>query len=116
MPASLVLTLDNSLKDCIVLDNFLIYIFTGQVIDAKNFRLQIDEHKKSSSFPEAFHQIAFAVTWSSVLSYLYHFVFTTKFGILCADSAVLKFVLLDESQNANNHNNRKRQTFLNRML
>uniref|UniRef100_A0A0E0QAP7 CobW/HypB/UreG nucleotide-binding domain-containing protein n=1 Tax=Oryza rufipogon TaxID=4529 RepID=A0A0E0QAP7_ORYRU len=30
------------------------------VIDAKAFRLQIDEHKKSSSFPEAFHQIAFA--------------------------------------------------------
>uniref|UniRef100_A0A0D9X143 CobW/HypB/UreG nucleotide-binding domain-containing protein n=1 Tax=Leersia perrieri TaxID=77586 RepID=A0A0D9X143_9ORYZ len=30
------------------------------VIDAKNFTLQIDEHKKSSSFPEAFHQIAFA--------------------------------------------------------
>lgn len=26
----------------------------------KNFRLQIDEHKNSSSFPEAFHQIAFA--------------------------------------------------------
>lgn len=112
MPASLVLTLDNSLKDCIVLDNFLIYIFTGQVIDAKNFRLQIDEHKKSSSFPEAFHQIAFAVTWSSVLSYLYHFVFTTEFGILCADFVVLKFVLLDESQNANNHNNKSVKTFL----
>ncbi|BAT02464.1 Os07g0594900 [Oryza sativa Japonica Group] len=30
------------------------------VIDAKAFRLQIDEHKKSSSFPEAFHQIAFS--------------------------------------------------------
>jgi G3E family GTPase len=41
------------------LHQFAIYL---QVIDAKNFRLQIDEHKTSSSFPEAFHQIAFAVT------------------------------------------------------
>uniref|UniRef100_A0A0E0EDX8 CobW/HypB/UreG nucleotide-binding domain-containing protein n=1 Tax=Oryza meridionalis TaxID=40149 RepID=A0A0E0EDX8_9ORYZ len=30
-----------------------------QLVQTKE-RLQIDEHKKSSSFPEAFHQIAFA--------------------------------------------------------
>uniref|UniRef100_A0A0E0EDX7 CobW/HypB/UreG nucleotide-binding domain-containing protein n=1 Tax=Oryza meridionalis TaxID=40149 RepID=A0A0E0EDX7_9ORYZ len=37
-----------------------IKFYSIMVIDAKSFRLQIDEHKKSSSFPEAFHQIAFA--------------------------------------------------------
>jgi len=43
-----------------------------QVIDAKNFRVQIDEHKNASSFPEAFHQIAFAVTYPLFLSYYYY--------------------------------------------
>jgi G3E family GTPase len=55
-PAPLVsiLWLDDQLESSIKLDSII------TVIDAKNFRLQIDEHKKSSSFPEAFHQIAFA--------------------------------------------------------
>lgn len=55
-PAPLVsiLWLDDQLESSIRLDSII------TVIDAKNFRLQIDEHKNSSSFPEAFHQIAFA--------------------------------------------------------
>ncbi|KAK3125593.1 hypothetical protein QOZ80_7BG0607070 [Eleusine coracana subsp. coracana] len=55
-PAPLVsiLWLDDQLESSIILDSII------TVIDAKNFRLQIDEHKNSSSFPEAFHQIAFA--------------------------------------------------------
>jgi len=31
------------------------------VVDAKNLRFQLDEHRGSSSFPEAYLQIAFAV-------------------------------------------------------
>jgi G3E family GTPase len=55
-PAPLVsiLWLDEQLESSIRLDSII------TVIDAKNFRLQIDEHQNSSSFPEAFHQIAFA--------------------------------------------------------
>lgn len=32
-----------------------------QVVDAKNLRFQLSENKSSSSFPEAYLQIAFAV-------------------------------------------------------
>ncbi|XP_048555587.1 COBW domain-containing protein 1 isoform X2 [Triticum urartu] len=55
-PAPLVsiLWLDDQLESSIRLDSII------TVIDAKNFRRQIDEHMNSSSFPEAFHQIAFA--------------------------------------------------------
>lgn len=55
-PAPLVsiLWLDDQLESSIRLDSII------TVIDAKNFRQQIDEHTNSSSFPEAFHQIAFA--------------------------------------------------------
>jgi len=53
-PLVSVLWLDDQLESSIVLDSII------TVIDAKNFRVQIDEHKNSSSFPEAFHQIAFA--------------------------------------------------------
>ncbi|XP_045088730.1 uncharacterized protein [Aegilops tauschii subsp. strangulata] len=55
-PAPLVsiLWLDDQLESSIRLDSII------TVIDAKNFRRQIDEHTNSSSFPEAFHQIAFA--------------------------------------------------------
>ncbi|CAN6225962.1 unnamed protein product [Urochloa humidicola] len=53
-PLVSVLWLDDQLESSIRLDSII------TVIDAKNFRVQIDEHKNSSSFPEAFHQIAFA--------------------------------------------------------
>ncbi|OQU90206.1 hypothetical protein SORBI_3002G364800 [Sorghum bicolor] len=54
-PLVSVLWLDDQLESSIRLDSII------TVIDAKNFRVQIDEHKNSSSFPEAFHQIAFAL-------------------------------------------------------
>jgi hypothetical protein len=61
-----------------------------QVIDAKNFRVQIDEHKNCSSFPETFHQIAFAVT-PFCLFYPYHFM--VYFGIFTSSTRIGRMVL-----------------------
>ncbi|CAD6223213.1 unnamed protein product [Miscanthus lutarioriparius] len=61
-PLVFVLWLDDQLESSIRLDSII------TVIDAKNFRVQIDEHKNSSSFPEAFHQIAFAVDLNEVFN------------------------------------------------
>ena len=33
----------------------------GQVVDAKNLRFQLKKHEDSSTFPDAFLQIAFTV-------------------------------------------------------
>ncbi|KAH7665229.1 P-loop containing nucleoside triphosphate hydrolase protein [Dioscorea alata] len=55
-PAPLVsiLWLDDQLESSVKLDSII------TVVDAKNLRLQLDEHRNSTSFPEAFLQIAFA--------------------------------------------------------
>ncbi|XP_038886769.1 COBW domain-containing protein 1 isoform X2 [Benincasa hispida] len=54
-PLASVLWLDDQLESSIKLDSII------TVVDAKNLRFQLNEHRSSSSFPEAFHQIAFAV-------------------------------------------------------
>ncbi|KAJ0981985.1 hypothetical protein J5N97_010240 [Dioscorea zingiberensis] len=55
-PAGLIsiLWLDDQLESSVKLDSVI------TVVDAKNLRLQLDEHRNSTSFPEAFLQIAFA--------------------------------------------------------
>ncbi|CAK9313151.1 unnamed protein product [Citrullus colocynthis] len=55
-PLASVLWLDDQLESSIKLDSII------TVVDAKNLHFQLNEHKSSSSFPEAFHQIAFADT------------------------------------------------------
>ncbi|KAJ8760924.1 hypothetical protein K2173_021962 [Erythroxylum novogranatense] len=53
-PLASVLWLDDQLESAIKLDSIL------TVVDAKNFRFQLHKHRNSTSFPEAFLQIAFA--------------------------------------------------------
>ncbi|KAK6921929.1 Cobalamin (vitamin B12) biosynthesis CobW-like, C-terminal [Dillenia turbinata] len=53
-PLASVLWLDDQLESAVRLDSIV------TVVDAKNLRLQLRGHKESSSFPEAFLQIAFA--------------------------------------------------------
>ncbi|KAK9105355.1 hypothetical protein Scep_022199 [Stephania cephalantha] len=53
-PLASVLWLDDQLESEVKLDSII------TVVDAKNLRLQLSEHRDSSSFPEAFTQIAFA--------------------------------------------------------
>ncbi|XP_043687037.1 COBW domain-containing protein 1 isoform X2 [Telopea speciosissima] len=53
-PLASVLWLDDQLESAVKLDSII------TVVDAKNLRLQLNKHSGSSSFPEAFLQIAFA--------------------------------------------------------
>ncbi|KAL2667105.1 hypothetical protein AAZV13_01G050200 [Glycine max] len=53
-PLASVLWLDEQLESEVKLDSIV------TVVDAKNLRFQLDEHRGSSSFPEAYFQIAFA--------------------------------------------------------
>lgn len=53
-PLASVLWLDDQLESDVKLDSIV------TVVDAKNLRYQLKRHDDSSSFPEAFHQIAFA--------------------------------------------------------
>ncbi|KAF8040414.1 hypothetical protein BT93_B2598 [Corymbia citriodora subsp. variegata] len=53
-PLASVLWLDEQLESAVKLDSIV------TVVDAKNLRLQLNEQRDSSSFPEAFLQIAFA--------------------------------------------------------
>lgn len=53
-PLASVLWLDDQLESAVKLDSIV------TVVDAKNLRYQLKRHDDSSSFPEAFHQIAFA--------------------------------------------------------
>ncbi|KAJ7943359.1 COBW domain-containing protein 1 [Quillaja saponaria] len=53
-PLASVLWLDDQLESSVKLDSII------TVVDAKNLRFQLGEHRGSSSFPEAFLQIAFA--------------------------------------------------------
>ncbi|KAK1292279.1 hypothetical protein QJS10_CPB17g01974 [Acorus calamus] len=53
-PLASILWLDDQLESAVKLDSII------TVVDAKNLRLQLDEHRESASFPEAFLQIAFA--------------------------------------------------------
>ncbi|KAE8023150.1 hypothetical protein FH972_008888 [Carpinus fangiana] len=53
-PLASVLWLDDQLESAVRLDSII------TVVDAKNLRFQLNERKASSSFPEAFLQIAFA--------------------------------------------------------
>ncbi|KAG2707006.1 hypothetical protein I3843_05G116100 [Carya illinoinensis] len=53
-PLASVLWLDDQLESEVKLDSII------TVVDAKNLRFQLNEHRASSSFPEAFLQIAFA--------------------------------------------------------
>ncbi|XP_060669274.1 uncharacterized protein LOC107428882 isoform X6 [Ziziphus jujuba] len=53
-PLASVLWLDDQLESAVKLDSII------TVVDAKNLRFQLDEHRSSSSFAEAYHQIAFA--------------------------------------------------------
>ncbi|KAL6505649.1 hypothetical protein OROHE_023028 [Orobanche hederae] len=53
-PLASVLWLDDQLESDIRLDSII------TVVDAKNLRYQLKSHHDSSSFPEAYHQIAFA--------------------------------------------------------
>ncbi|KAL0557458.1 hypothetical protein IC582_005996 [Cucumis melo] len=55
-PLASVLWLDDQLESSIKLDSII------TVVDAKNLHFQLNEHRSSSSFPEAFHQIVFADT------------------------------------------------------
>lgn len=57
--------------------NFI--IISMQVVDAKNLRQQIDEYRYSSSFPEAYTQIAYAV-----FNYYTDFFSTCSFELLTA--------------------------------
>ncbi|TYH33977.1 hypothetical protein ES332_D13G096700v1 [Gossypium tomentosum] len=54
-PLASVLWLDDQLESSVKLDSIV------TVVDAKNLRFQLNRHHDSSSFPEAFLQIAFAV-------------------------------------------------------
>ncbi|XP_027361481.1 COBW domain-containing protein 1 isoform X1 [Abrus precatorius] len=53
-PLASVLWLDEQLESEVKLDSIV------TVVDAKNLRFQLNEHRGSSSFPEAYFQIAFA--------------------------------------------------------
>ncbi|KAJ6768384.1 COBW DOMAIN-CONTAINING PROTEIN 1-RELATED [Salix koriyanagi] len=53
-PLASVLWLDDQLEAAVKLDSII------TVVDAKNLHYQLNELQNSSSFPEAFHQIAFA--------------------------------------------------------
>ncbi|TYJ00514.1 hypothetical protein E1A91_A13G090900v1 [Gossypium mustelinum] len=53
-PLASVLWLDDQLESSVKLDSIV------TVVDAKNLRFQLNRHRDSSSFPEAFLQIAFA--------------------------------------------------------
>jgi G3E family GTPase len=53
-PLASVLWLDDQLESAVKLDSII------AVVDAKNLRFQLSERRSSSSFPEAFLQIAFA--------------------------------------------------------
>ncbi|XP_043810244.1 COBW domain-containing protein 1 isoform X5 [Manihot esculenta] len=53
-PLASVLWLDDQLESSVKLDSII------TVVDAKNLRFQLNKHRDSSSFPEAFLQIAFA--------------------------------------------------------
>ncbi|XP_073032883.1 uncharacterized protein [Primulina eburnea] len=53
-PLASVLWLDDQLESAVRLDSIV------TVVDAKNLRYQLKLNKESSSFPEAYHQIAFA--------------------------------------------------------
>ncbi|GER40571.1 COBW domain-containing protein [Striga asiatica] len=53
-PLASVLWLDDQLESDVRLDSII------TVVDAKNLRYQLKSHHDSSSFPEAYHQIAFA--------------------------------------------------------
>ena len=53
-PLASVLWLDEQLESAVKLDSII------TVVDAKNLRSQLDEHRDLSSFPEAYFQIAFA--------------------------------------------------------
>ncbi|XP_051144625.1 uncharacterized protein LOC127260755 [Andrographis paniculata] len=53
-PLASVLWLDDQLESDVRLDSII------TVVDAKNLRYQLKSHDDSSSFPEAYHQIAFA--------------------------------------------------------
>ncbi|XXG46639.1 hypothetical protein AAC387_Pa02g1435 [Persea americana] len=53
-PLASILWLDDQLESAVRLDSIV------TVTDAKNLRLQLNEHRDSSTFPEAFLQIAFA--------------------------------------------------------
>ncbi|KAI4314087.1 hypothetical protein L6164_027027 [Bauhinia variegata] len=53
-PLASVLWLDEQLESAVKLDSIV------TVVDAKNLRFQLNEHRGSSSFPEAYFQIAFA--------------------------------------------------------
>ncbi|XP_021910180.1 COBW domain-containing protein 1, partial [Carica papaya] len=53
-PLASILWLDDQLESAIKLDSII------TVVDAKNLHFQLNSHRKSSSFPEAFLQIAFA--------------------------------------------------------
>ncbi|WOK94437.1 COBW domain-containing protein 1 isoform X2 [Canna indica] len=53
-PLASVLWLDDQLESAVILDSII------TVVDAKNLQRQLEEHRKSSSFPEVFLQIAFA--------------------------------------------------------
>lgn len=53
-PLASILWLDDQLESSVRLDSII------TVVDAKNICMQLDEYRKSASFPEAFLQIAFA--------------------------------------------------------
>ncbi|KAJ6852049.1 COBW domain-containing protein 1 isoform X1 [Iris pallida] len=53
-PLASVLWLDDQLESEVILDSII------TVVDAKNIRMMLKEHRDSASFPEAFLQIAFA--------------------------------------------------------
>ncbi|CAI8588029.1 unnamed protein product [Vicia faba] len=53
-PLASILWLDEQLESDVKLDSII------TVVDAKNVRFQLEEHRGSSSFPEAYFQIAFA--------------------------------------------------------
>ncbi|KAI3976744.1 hypothetical protein MKX01_008602 [Papaver californicum] len=53
-PLASILWLDDQLESAVKLDSII------TVVDARNLRAQLSEHRDSSSFPEAFLQIAFA--------------------------------------------------------
>ncbi|XP_074274670.1 uncharacterized protein LOC141598793 [Silene latifolia] len=53
-PLASILWLDDQLESSVKLDSII------TVVDAKNLRYQLKQRDDSSSFPEAFHQIAFA--------------------------------------------------------
>ncbi|KAK7836846.1 protein kti12 like protein [Quercus suber] len=53
-PLASILWLDDQLESSVKLDSII------TVVDAKNLRFQLSERRNSSSFPEAFFQIAFA--------------------------------------------------------